>query len=109
MALVKTGCKSTEWVWDDDTGYVDDQLDVFLVARYVVDTHGNSFVVYVGENQSGRCVWWAAGRIDEVRVVYTGRDQYNRWSGRGDDDWERAADDAECRLRALGFEQGESR
>ena len=105
--LVKTGSKTAEWEWDDDSGYIDDQLDVFLVARYVVDTFGNLFVVYVGEKQSGRYVWWAVGRIGEVQVIYTGHDRFNRWSGRGDDDWQQAADDAELRLWTLGFAQGE--
>ena len=105
MALVKTGISTAEWEWDDDSGYVDDQLDVVMVARNVVDVNRNSFLVYVGENQSGRCVWWAAGRIGEVRVVYTGSDRFNRWSGRGDDDWQQAADDAELRLWENGFRQ----
>ena len=105
MALVKTGSENLDWEWDNDSGYVDDSLDVVMVARNVVDAKRHSFLVYIGENQSGRYVWWAVGRIHRVQVVYTGHDRFNRWSGRGDDDWKQAADDAELRLWENGFRQ----
>jgi hypothetical protein len=104
MAEVRT--TTAGWVWDDDSGYVDDYLDVVLVARNV-RICGVEFVVFVGMRDNGRYYWWATATTTTARVMYTGEARFDRWSmtAQGSDDWERAADDAELSLRALGFRQ----
>lgn len=94
------------WVWDDDSGYVDDYLDVVLVATNV-RLCGVVFVVFVGMRDNGRHYWWATSSLNTARVMYTGDGRFDRWSmtAQGSDDWQRAADYAELSLRALGFRQ----
>ena len=104
MAIVERGMRGS-WEWDDQPDVEDTALIVIMICKRIFDPYRMPFTLLLGENDSGRAVWWAVGRVDRTQLVYTGEEKFNRWSGRGSDDWEEAADDAELCLRRLGFRQ----
>lgn len=105
MATHKTDSPKCEWVWDDNTHcIIDAHLEVVLLAKNV-SVGAGMFAVCVGVRNDGRFYWWATSSTAIVKVMYTGVGRFDRWFGEGSDDWQRAANDAEWSLRALGFRQ----
>ena len=99
-----------KWEWhsaeqlEDTNTYYENILQIESVCPRITDPYHRPVLLLIGMNDSHRYVWWAIVN-DDCMMMYTGSNRFNRFNGRGDDDLEPAADDAELCLRRLGFRQ----
>lgn len=78
-------------------------VDVCQKADVIIDGAVGS--LYIGENQSGRYVWFAVlnHRMTQTCITARWNSKFHRFQGRGSDDIEDAMADAEASLRSEGI------